>query len=185
MRNVVLAGLLVRAAAGMAAVSDSLLYSEKYRPQYHFTPAHRWIGDPCGTIRHNGRYLAYSWGAAERFRSDVAGINLCTGDGRKLTVSYDSESRYLTVDRTHTTDADMGGFDRIAYARVEPAADGAVELDIFVDKSTVEIFADGGKRVFTLLTYPSETQTGVSVYSLYGHTQANITAWPLASVWKR
>lgn len=78
-----------------------------------------------------------------------------------------------------------GGFDRIAYARVEPAADGAVELDIFVDKSTVEIFADGGKRVFTLLTYPSEIQTGVSVYSLHGHTQTKITAWPLASVWER
>lgn len=60
-----LAGLLVRAAVSMAAVSDSLLYSEKYRPQYHFTPAHHWIGDPCGTIRHNGRYLAYSWGAAQ------------------------------------------------------------------------------------------------------------------------
>ncbi len=26
---------------------------------------HRWIGDPCGTIRYNGRYLAYSWGAAQ------------------------------------------------------------------------------------------------------------------------
>lgn len=47
----------------LAHVSDSL-YKEKYRPQYHFTPKHRWIGDPCGLIKHSGKYLAYSWGAA-------------------------------------------------------------------------------------------------------------------------
>lgn len=41
------------------------LYREKYRPQYHYTPAHRWIGDPCGLIKYNNKYLAYCWGAAE------------------------------------------------------------------------------------------------------------------------
>ena len=41
------------------------LYTEKYRPQYHYTPASRWIGDPCGLMKHNGKYLAYCWGAAE------------------------------------------------------------------------------------------------------------------------
>jgi len=40
-------------------------YSEKWRPQYHFTPAHRWIGDPCGLVHFNGKFHAYSWGAAE------------------------------------------------------------------------------------------------------------------------
>ncbi len=43
---------------------ESALYREKYRPQYHFTPAHRWIGDPCGTVKYGGKYLAYSWGGA-------------------------------------------------------------------------------------------------------------------------
>ncbi len=41
------------------------LYREQYRPQYHYTPAHRWIGDPSGLIKHDGKYLAYCWGAAE------------------------------------------------------------------------------------------------------------------------
>ena len=34
------------------------LYTEKYRPQYHYTPASRGIGDPCGLMKHNGKYLA-------------------------------------------------------------------------------------------------------------------------------
>lgn len=42
--------------------SDTTLYSEKWRPQYHYTPAHRWIGDPCGLVHFNGRYHAYCWG---------------------------------------------------------------------------------------------------------------------------
>ena len=46
-------------------VSDTVLYNERYRPQFHFTPAHRWIGDLCGLVKFGGRYRAYSWGAAE------------------------------------------------------------------------------------------------------------------------
>ena len=41
------------------------LYKEKYRPQFHYTPAHRWMGDPSGLIKHNGKYLAYNWGGVE------------------------------------------------------------------------------------------------------------------------
>ena len=51
-------------AALSAVADDAALYREKYRPQYHFTPKSRWIGDPCGTVKYNGRYLAYSWGGA-------------------------------------------------------------------------------------------------------------------------
>lgn len=58
---VMILGMLLCAAAGAAVKDvDTRLYCEKYRPQYHFTPAHRWSGDPCGTLRHHGKYLAYS-----------------------------------------------------------------------------------------------------------------------------
>lgn len=54
----------ITAAALTPEAADSALYHEPYRPQYHYTPAHRWIGDPCGLLRHGGRYLGYCWGAA-------------------------------------------------------------------------------------------------------------------------
>lgn len=60
-----LAFFLTLSAIGASAQEDTLLYKEKYRPQYHFTPRHRWIGDPCGLIYHDGTFRAYSWGAAE------------------------------------------------------------------------------------------------------------------------
>ena len=47
------------------AATTDVTYKEKWRPQYHFTPAHRWIGDPCGLVHFDGKFHAYSWGAAE------------------------------------------------------------------------------------------------------------------------
>ena len=44
------------------AQRDSAPYLEKYRPQFHYTPAHRWMGDPSGLIKYNGKYKAYNWG---------------------------------------------------------------------------------------------------------------------------
>ena len=58
--------LIALTAVSQEQYSDSQeLYREKYRPQYHYTPAHRWIGDPCGLIKFNDKYMAYCWGAAE------------------------------------------------------------------------------------------------------------------------
>ena len=32
------------------------LYKEKYRPQFHFTPAKNWTNDPNGLVYYNGEY---------------------------------------------------------------------------------------------------------------------------------
>ena len=44
---------------------SAALYSEPYRPQYHFSPRRGWIGDPDGLIRYAGTYHLFWWGHAE------------------------------------------------------------------------------------------------------------------------
>ena len=39
-------------------------YNEPYRPQYHFSPAQGWIGDPDGLIRYQNTYHLFWWGHA-------------------------------------------------------------------------------------------------------------------------
>ena len=39
-------------------------YTEEYRPQYHFSPASGWIGDPDGLVRYNNIYHLFWWGHA-------------------------------------------------------------------------------------------------------------------------
>ncbi|MDE6370611.1 MAG: GH32 C-terminal domain-containing protein, partial [Duncaniella sp.] len=111
--------------------------------------------------------------------NDVAGLNLCCGDGRKVRMSYDASSGFLTVDRTNSTDEPLPKFSRMAFTRI----DGEPSFRIFVDKSTIEIFVNDGEKVLTLLTYAGDAQTGVELFSGRGGTVAEITAWPMRSIW--
>lgn len=109
---------------------------------------------------------------------DVAGLMLCCGEGRKLTLSYDAASGRLTVDRTNTTDARLPKFSRICSTVIGESPD----LTIYVDRSTVEIFTADGRTVMTMLTYAAPDQTGAAVWSLRGGTKIDLKAWPLRSI---
>ena len=120
------------------------------------------------------------------FSTDVSntfGLNLCVGEGRKVVVSYDTDSHNLVIDRTHCSDVQIPKFSRMAYARVEPV-DNKIRLHIFVDKSSIEIFANDGKDVFTLLTYPGEAQTGIELFAQKKGTKMELDAWMLKSIWR-
>ena len=39
-----------------AVLSAAALYDERYRPQFHFSPARNWTNDPCGLVYANGQY---------------------------------------------------------------------------------------------------------------------------------
>lgn len=115
--------------------------------------------------------------------NDIVGLYLCSGEGRKVIVNHDAASGYLTVDRTHSTAEELPKFSRIAYAKVTGGNGASLSLNIFTDKSTIEIFAEDGTKVFTLLTYASQAQTGVELFSQRGKTTFDITAWQLRSIW--
>ena len=52
-------------------------------------------------------------------------------------------------------------------------------MHIYVDKSSIELFVNEGKDVFTLLTYPSENQTGIEVFALQVGTSMKFKGWKL------
>lgn len=115
-------------------------------------------------------------------KGDVCGFNLCVGQGRKVGLSFDSSTGYLTLDRTNCSDVKIKCFDRISNSRVADPGTRNLRLRIFTDKSTVEIFADDGKKVLTLLTYASPSQTGVEFFSQWGGSNVDIHAWPMKSI---
>lgn len=114
---------------------------------------------------------------------DVVGFHFCEAAGRKVVVSYDTASGTLLIDRTNSTDAQIPKFSRIAQHKVR-TIDGTLKLHIFVDKSTIEIFANDGEDVFTLLTFADTEQNAASIFSLTGKTKVKLTAWPLKSIWQ-
>ncbi|MDE6009998.1 MAG: glycoside hydrolase family 32 protein [Muribaculaceae bacterium] len=115
-------------------------------------------------------------------RCDVAGFNLCVGDGRKVSLSYDVNTGYLTLDRTNCSDVKIKFFDRISNSRIAAPGTRDIRLHIFVDRSTVEVFANDGEKVLTLLTYAATDQTGVEFFTQRGAARLRLTAWPLAGI---
>lgn len=116
-------------------------------------------------------------------KSNVIGLNLCVGEGRKVAFTYDTNSKTLLVDRTNCSDTTITKFPRISFAKVEPL-DGKIKLHFYVDKSSIEVFANEGKEVFTLQTYAGEKQTGIELFALNSGSHLHFNAWNLKSIWE-
>ena len=113
---------------------------------------------------------------------NICGLNLCVGDGRKVVFSYDTESHTLLIDRTNCADTQIEKFARVTYATIKPI-NNKIDLHFFVDKSSIELFANDGKDVFTLLTYPGSQQAGIQSFALNKGTNIKCEIWSLISIW--
>jgi fructan beta-fructosidase len=61
----------------------------------------------------------------------------------------------------------------------------SVKLQIFVDRSSVEVFANDGEVTLTDRIYPLRHSEGIELYSLNGNGKVeSLSIWKLASVWK-
>jgi fructan beta-fructosidase len=121
--------------------------------------------------------------------TDVVGFNLLVGDGRKLVIGYSSKEKALFIDRSNCSDFISDSvfnknFPQKIFAPLT-LNDRLLDLHIFVDQSSVEVFADNGKLVMSATTFPSESQTGIETFSKEGKTKlVSFKAWNLASIWR-
>lgn len=115
-------------------------------------------------------------------RNSEFGFNLLVGDGRSLKLGYDAATSTLYLDRTNCADVSIKDFKRYMSAAV-PLKDGQLKLRVFIDKQSVEVFANDGERVLTALTFPAEEQVGVEIFSDASATQMEFTGWMLDSIW--
>jgi fructan beta-fructosidase len=60
-----------------------------------------------------------------------------------------------------------------------------VKLHVFVDRSSVEVFANDGERVLSDRIYPRPGSDGIEFYATgAGGKILSLTMWQLNSVWK-
>lgn len=110
------------------------------------------------------------------------GMNLCVGGGRKLSLTYDTASHMLVVDRTQVADFRMKKFERTCHSKIDPI-DGRLKLRIFVDKCSVEIFSEDGTSVFSLATFAADDHTGMELFALCPGTKYDMNVWQMKSIW--
>ena len=79
-------------------------------------------------------------------------------------IKYDAETKYLVIDKSglfHQTNTEYGTQRRVHLEN------GLQELEIFVDRSSIEIFVNDGEYVLTARIFPTESETGF-VYETEG-----------------
>lgn len=110
------------------------------------------------------------------------GINLAEGTNQKVVVRYNAGNSNLYIDRTYTP-FDYS-FKRIANAPVFLGQDSILDLHIFVDQSSVEVFANGYKTRLTCLAFTNKEAHGISLFSEGTAVEVlSLQAWKLSSIW--
>jgi beta-fructofuranosidase len=117
---------------------------------------------------------------------DAAGCGLkvrCSPDGEEVTViSYDCASQTLMLDaRNSTLDEEATGV--VSSARVPLSANEPLRLQVFLDRSVIEVFANG-RACMTARIYPSRPDSlGVQVFERGGSARLrSLDVWEMDSI---
>lgn len=119
--------------------------------------------------------------------SATFGFNFCVNNSlnKRLVVKYRGTDSTLTIDRSNCSDVYLNDSFLVPVSTVvAPDANNKIRLHGYVDQSSIEVFANDGKNVMSMLTYPGTNQLGIEVFSTNGSTTlTNFTGWELNSIW--
>jgi len=156
------AAVVRRAVMGDAAVSRSSVADLVVDREIPLGAAHGLSG--------NAYWLDAEWsiptGATAGFKiiqaKDAAGAVLS-----ETVIGYDAAAHQLYVDRSKSGDAKIKpGKERQTIDL--PEVSGQLRLQVLVDKSSLEVFVDGGEKVLTTYVYPAAGGRGCSVFATGG-----------------
>ena len=104
----------------------------------------------------------------ENQHADVIGFRLYNDKGEEVDMQYDMKEKKFSMD--HRKSGEVGfneNFPMLTWTTIESGKD-ELKLRLFVDKSSVEAFGDGGRFVMTNQVFPSEPYTHIDFYSKGG-----------------
>jgi fructan beta-fructosidase len=112
------------------------------------------------------------------------GLKVRTGQGEETLIGYNAIAGELFVDRTKSG--------QVAFSTLFPSREtaplaakkGRVELHIFVDWSSVEVFADDGQVSITDQIFPKPSSEGLALFANGGIAKlVSLHIWQLESIW--
>lgn len=121
------------------------------------------------------------------------GFKLRVGSNQETVVNYNIASKKISIDRSKSgkipTENGNRYYESDLFKAVETGdmsmtPDGKIKLRIFLDWSSIEVFGNDGEVTGASLIFPDDTSTGMETYSNGGDSKANITLYPINSMWK-
>ena len=115
---------------------------------------------------------------------DLIGFRLRKGKNEETLIGVSAKTHEVFIDRTHSG---LTSFSPDFPGRHSAALrwTSSVKLHIFLDRSSVEVFANDGEAVLTDRIYPSSDSDGMEMYSETGDSRIlSLNIWKLHSIWK-
>ncbi len=114
----------------------------------------------------------------------VAGVKVLKGAKEATVIGVDHSSGRVFVDRSQSGNVGFNlQFPGLQDAPL-PRVTGRIQLHIFVDACSVEVFVNNGERVITDLVYPSADSKGVEFFGPEETTKIrSAEVWTLKSAW--
>jgi fructan beta-fructosidase len=104
---------------------------------------------------------------------DAFGFHVRMGRGEQTTIKYEPKERKLLLDRTLSGSVDFHhGFGRVHAVDLAPIND-LIRLHIFVDSSSVEVFANDGLITITDCIFPGDQSRGLELFVEGGNILLN------------
>jgi fructan beta-fructosidase len=114
-----------------------------------------------------GHGLSASRLTVELYTSESKDIGLEIGNlmGENVRIGYNRVREYLYVDRSNSGESSFKeGFAKLHKAKINKKLN-KLKMEIFIDKSSVEVFFNNGEHVMTEIIFPTEEFTLVKIFS--------------------
>lgn len=129
-------------------------------------------GDSFELIAEFGQVSAKEFG----FKVRASGLE-------ETIIGYDAEEGQLFIDRSRSGSIDFHSQFACKHGVKMELHDGRIKLQIFVDWSSVEVFAEGGKAVLTDLIFPDPASRAIEVFARNGEVNLlSLTVHQLKSI---
>ncbi len=100
-------------------------------------------------------------------------------EGTLVTYNFDTET--LTIDRSNSGVIVNGDMNNVSH-KVKKNKDGSVDLEIYVDRSSVEVFNNDYTVEGAMQIFPGTKSNGLQIYS-DKNAIGNVKVTPLKSIW--
>jgi fructan beta-fructosidase len=111
-------------------------------------------------------------------------LRFSNGKGEHLDVGYSDKDKRLFIDRTKAGKADFKPEFAARHDMPLALENGRLQLHLFLDVASVEVFANDGLGVMTDIFFPTEPFTQVEIISKGAKVLEGSNAYVLQSIWK-
>jgi len=113
------------------------------------------------------------------------GFKVFVGDGQYTTIGYNYNLGLFFMDRYNSGETDFNpAFPCITFTTLLSPENNQIQLRIFLDQNSVEVFANNGKIAMTNAIYPDPNKNEIIAYAIDGQvTLTSLDTWTLNSIW--